>query len=123
MSEIPENAGKNQETRNEKGQFLPGVSGNPAGKPPGTRHMSTLLEEAIKRVAEDTGTAEDVQIVAALIKKAKTGDIQAIREIWDRIEGKAPQSLDLTTGGEKLQVQVITYTPNANDNDTPQLPA
>ncbi len=77
-----ENTGEDQEIRDEKGRFLPGVSGNPAGKPKGSRHMTTLLEEAIKKVAEDTGEPEDVAIIKKVIEKAKQGDMKAIEHIW-----------------------------------------
>ena len=73
---------------------MPGVSGNPAGKPPGTRHMSTLLEDAIKKVATDRGEPHDILIVRALIEQAKKGDVKAIREVFDRLEGKPVQTID-----------------------------
>ena len=81
--------------RNEKGQLLPGVVLNPAGKPKGIKHMTTLLEEAIKKVATDTGTTEDIAIVSKVIERAKAGDMKAIEHIWDRMEGKAPQTINV----------------------------
>ena len=47
-----------REGRDEKGRFVPGVSGNPAGKPKGSRHaleedvVATFLAEFKKRGAE-----------------------------------------------------------------------
>lgn len=70
------------------------IQGNP-GKPKGTRHLSGLLEEAIRRVATDTGTSEDITIVKKVIEKAKEGDMKAIEHIWDRLEGKPMQSLKI----------------------------
>lgn len=90
------------EKQNKPWQFQPGQSGNPAGKPKGIRHMSTLLLEAVKRVAQDGGTSEDVEIVRALVAKAKSGDTKAIDIVFDRLEGKAPQTIDVTTDGDKL---------------------
>lgn len=84
--------------RNEKGQLLPGVVLNPKGKLPGTRHMSSLLAEAIKRVANDEGETEDVLILKALLKKAKAGSEKAIDMIFDRTEGKVDQGVQL--GGD-----------------------
>jgi hypothetical protein len=42
MTHMPENAGS---IRNDKGQFLPGVSGNPAGKPPGTVSIVAKIKQ------------------------------------------------------------------------------
>jgi hypothetical protein len=62
MSESPSAA-----TRDAAGRFLPGQSGNPAGKAPGTRNRATLLRELM-----DEG--EDRAIGRIVIDKAKSGD-------------------------------------------------
>jgi len=58
--------------------FEPGQSGNPAGKPKGTRSRQTLLAE---KLMEDE--AEDV--VRAVIGAAKGGDMTAARLVLERI--------------------------------------
>lgn len=63
---------------NQGGRFQPGQSGNPAGKPKGARHKTTLLAE--KLMQDD---AEDV--VNAVITAAKSGDMTAARIVLDRI--------------------------------------
>ena len=78
MDNKPENTGEIQ-VRNEKGQFLKGTSGNPDGKPIGSRNWSTLLEEAIEKVQktkDDTVLEKFVklaymrpQVMIALVKK------------------------------------------------------
>ena len=106
--ETPVNTGINQEIRDEKGRFVKGFSGNPAGKPKGVKHMTTILSEALTKVAEGSGDSEDITIVKALIKKAKAGDVTAIREIWDRMEGKAQQFIDHTTDGEPIVTKDVS---------------
>jgi hypothetical protein len=59
-------------TRDSSGRFMPGTSGNPAGKRPGTRNRKTVLAEAL-RDGEDTGVARVV------IDKALAGDGVAAR--------------------------------------------
>lgn len=113
--ENQDKTGINQAQRDESGRFLPGISGNPAGKPKGIKHMSTLLGEAIRKVAEDEAEPQDVLIVKALLSKAKSGDISAIREVWDRLEGKPQQSTDITSDGEKIQTGVVIL-PSKNEN-------
>lgn len=58
--------------------FQKGVSGNPAGKAPGTRNKSTLFVEALF-----DGEAEE--IIRKTIELAKGGDIQALRMCVERI--------------------------------------
>ena len=70
---MAENAGPNQ-----GGRFQPGQSGNPAGKPRGARHKTTLLAE--KLMQDD---AEGV--VKRVIEAAKGGDMTAARIVLDRI--------------------------------------
>lgn len=75
--------------------FQPGVSGNPKGKPKGARHFSTLLKEAIIKVAEGDDMPADRMIVKQLVDKAKKGDLQAIDRVLDRVDGKAEQTINL----------------------------
>lgn len=74
----PENTGQEQAELENKGQFPPGKSGNPAGKPQGARNKTTLMCEKLME-----GDAEDV--VKAVIEKAKDGDVQAAKLILERL--------------------------------------
>ena len=58
--------------------FRPGQSGNPAGKPKGTRHRATMLAEQLL-----DGEAE--AMLRTVIEKAKQGDMVALRLCLDRI--------------------------------------
>jgi hypothetical protein len=75
---MAEFAGPKQRRRGPGRPFKAGQSGNPSGKPPGTRHRVTLLAE--KLMADD---AEGV--VQTVIEAAKAGDMTAARLILDRI--------------------------------------
>jgi hypothetical protein len=64
-----------------------------AGRPKGavsghTKEVLIFKEELIRRVLAEKGP-----IIEALIKKVKTGDVQALREINDRLLGKPHQQL------------------------------
>ncbi len=73
MTAEPENTGAIQ-----GGRFKPGESGNPAGKPKGARHKTTVAVMALLE-----GEAE--AITRKTIEKAKKGDITAIRLCLERI--------------------------------------
>lgn len=59
-------------------RFKPGQSGNPGGRPKGSRHKTTL---AIEQLLD--GEAEE--ITRRAIEKAKDGDMAAIRICLDRL--------------------------------------
>ena len=70
----PANTGRKQA----KGQFAPGQSGNPKGKPAGSRHRLTTLAEKLM-------DAEAKGIIEAVIEAAKAGDMTAARLVLERI--------------------------------------
>ena len=66
--------------------FVKGQSGNPAGRKPGTKLKGTAFKEALARVIE-SGVGLD-EIARALIAKGLAGDVSALKEIADRLDGK-----------------------------------
>ncbi len=74
--------------RDERGRFVPGQSGNPGGKAPGTRNRATLLRAALD--GED-GSA----MARVIIDKAVAGDVVTARFCLDRLEPR-PRSRAIT---------------------------
>ena len=77
MSDAADKTGQEQPRASRKG-FAPGVSGNPAGRPPGARNRATLAVEALLE-----GEAE--ALTRKAIERALEGDGQALRLCLDRI--------------------------------------
>lgn len=71
MSEVQE--------RGHNGQFLPGQSGNPAGRPIGTRNETTLVKEFIEHALTHELKEDAVEILQTAILKAKQGDNAMIK--------------------------------------------
>lgn len=61
-----------------RGRFAPGQSGNPAGRPAGARHKTTLAIEALLEGQHEALTKKAVE-------KALEGDMVAMRLCLDRI--------------------------------------
>lgn len=83
---------------------------NTLGRPKLTRLCESLrqqLSEAMPGASESTIAEE---IAKTLIRLALSGDIAAIRECFDRAEGKAPINLDV--GGKDGEPLLITFSFN-----------
>ena len=81
MSTLPSPNGSNG--RGAGGRF---AKGNPGG--PGNPHARRVAE--IRSVLMSAVSNDDlVQMLRALVKKAKAGDVMAAREVMDRMLGKA----------------------------------
>jgi len=71
--------------------FLPGQSGNPAGRPKGARHKALLALDAI-------GDETAADVLRRVVEDAKAGDLRAaellMRRLWPERKGR-PIALDL----------------------------
>lgn len=63
-----------------------------AGRPPSEKTFANMLRIALKE-AHEAGGDNLRQVADALVKKALTGDVPAIKEIADRMDGKVPQAV------------------------------
>lgn len=92
-----------EKSRDQHGHWLPGASGNPAGRPTGSGHVARLRAELAQELPG---------ILESLIKQAKGGDVAAIRVILDRVipplkAVDAPLSLELPNRGYTAQGRAI----------------
>jgi len=100
----------------EHGKFKAGESGNPAGRPKGTRNRSTIVREwmeAIERAKNPiTGETEELSqadiATLAVLKKARSGDVNAYRELMDSAFGKVPDRVIDETKQQRKLVIVTT---------------
>ena len=93
----PVKTGKKQEGRNDKGQFVKGVSGNPEGKEPGTVGFKTMFDQTIKEVAK-LNKIKETEAFQILFKQAyvqaKQGNFNFFKDIMDRYFGKPVQPVE-----------------------------
>jgi hypothetical protein len=62
----------------DRGRFKPGQSGNPKGRPQGSRHKATLA--ALAALEGDLGA-----VTAKLVEKAKAGESWAVKLVMDKL--------------------------------------
>lgn len=104
-------------------QFKKGVSGNPAGRPPGIPNTATRLKRLLEMEQEITnpvnGEKEKFTIAEqmdlAMINAARKGNVKAYTALVDRLEGKPNQALDMTSNGETLSN--VIYMPAKKPKD------
>jgi len=87
--------------------FVKGQSGNPGGRPKRSWTWAGLYEEELKsKLTATTGEkmAASKAVAKRVIKMAIDGDIQAIRELTNRMDGMPKQSTDITSDGEKIEI-------------------
>ena len=86
-----------------KHEFKKGQSGNPAGRPVGSKNRSTIAKKWLETPEQFknpiTGeieelTQEDIGTLA-LIKKMRSGDVRAYDSLMDSAFGKALQTKDI----------------------------
>jgi hypothetical protein len=72
--------------------FVKGQSGNPGGRK--KKYITELLEQIGKEIEPKSGKPFEELIARRLWVEAANGKHEAIKEILDRIEGKAQQSIE-----------------------------
>ena len=80
----------------EKTETNPKGSGAPLGNQNSSK-SNRLFGETIKRIVTQSEGEVARKIAEALILKAQDGDISAIREFADRVDGKVVQQIDQNT--------------------------
>ncbi len=79
--------------RDDKGRWLKGTSGNISGRPK-DREFTEVMKDKLNAINEDGSTALE-RIADKVIKMAERGNIQAIRDIVNRLEGTPRQSMEI----------------------------
>lgn len=81
--------------------FKPGVSGNPKGRPPGSKSLKSYAREYLLSLEDD----EKLAFMAGMDK----------RTVWEMAEGKAKQDLDVK--GNLTISQVLDNLEDKPDNE------
>ncbi len=95
------------ETRWKKGE-----SGNPKGRPKKQDSLTSLLKEEITKICpadREKRTWKEL-IVRATLQLAMKGNATALKEVWERLDGKTLQTGKLQLGdadGKQININVV----------------
>jgi hypothetical protein len=84
--------------------FVKGQSGNPKGRPVGSKNRSTIAKKWLSveqnqknpLTNQDEDMSQEDLITLALIKKARKGDVQAYQKLLDSAYGAPVQQIEQT---------------------------
>lgn len=93
--------------------FKKGQSGNPGGRPKRDWSWAKLLEDAVNEKEEKTGKTFRELVAKRVVVDAANGNINAIKELINRMDGFPLQYSDITSDGDKIE-GVIIYRPEKN---------
>lgn len=97
------------------------VKGDPRinrdGRPKEPWTMTGLYKEALDEESE-TGVPRKIIVARKLVQLAERGDVVAIKELGNRIDGMPKQSTDLTTNGKDLETVLVKFINNEDDRDS-----
>lgn len=88
------------------------TTGKVGGQPNNTNSSKSnrLWAETIKRAVTQSDSERLRRIAEALLTKAEEGDMNAIKEMGDRLDGKASQTVDANITGEMLISEIVRKT-------------
>jgi hypothetical protein len=120
MNDLEKTNGKQTANKRKDGTFAPGhklgnrfkkgESGNLSGRPKLTRLTECLRQQLAEQMPNASERTIAEAIARTLIREALVGNIAAIKECFDRSEGKAPINLDV--GGKDGEPMLITFSFN-----------
>lgn len=90
--------------------WRPGQSGNPSGRPRGSKSGTAALRRMARAFVDPkSGLSAEELIASKLIAAAIDGNLQAIKEFYDRLEGRPGQRIELETEIMDWRERAIAY--------------
>ena len=89
-------AATTDESRDKKGRFRKGFSGNPGGRPKNVSITAKLRR--LLSIPTDPGNPDSPQVLDAVVEKVLElvldGNPAIVKELWNRIDGKVPDRVE-----------------------------
>ena len=86
--------------RSEDGRFLPGKSGNPDGRPKGSKNKITIMKIAAESSVREDNFDKMLEVCSQIIQAALDGDKQARKLVWESMMTKGVSDEAAKSGGK-----------------------
>lgn len=97
--------------RDDNGHFLPGKSGNPAGRPKSRRNELIVLKQDLEIAVRETLSVDRVKrIVNRVAQMAEGGNIAAAKLLLDKIISNASDAEDVPDNGRTVVFKIENAT-------------
>ena len=95
--------------------FVPGRSGNPAGRPKGSFSLVEMIKKKLQEIPEGKDKTYAEFFVEQIMKKSVIeGDTSMMKDMINRVDGMPRQNIGLDGGAEGLPINILN---NVLSND------
>lgn len=91
--------------RAEDGTFLPGQSGNPAGRPKGSKNRITLLKQELETELREFAAPQMKEVLAKAFELASAGDRSMIKLLLELHMSKNAH-VEAQNAAEKVEIKI-----------------
>ena len=92
---------------NSTGRFLKGVSGNPNGRPKGSKNKVTMLKLMVEEAVREDNADKMLQVANLIVNQALEGDKDSQKLVWASIMSKSAAD-NTVAGKESVQINIST---------------
>ncbi len=87
-----------------------GQSGNPKGRPKKADCLTSLLKEEIEKIDPDDkeNRTHKEMIIVATMRLAKEGNSTALKEVWERMDGKVKDKLEVDNKRDSKEAVLLS---------------
>ena len=98
--------------RGKNGRFTKGKSGNPLGRPKGSKNIVTIQKLMVEEAFRATDSDDMAKVLSLIVHQALEGDKASQKLIWDANVSKQSVTQDKAAGlKEAIRVRVVGLQP------------